>query len=261
VVGLSQSCRACLKNGEDDAPFANVRLIQGVLERSATHDSRPRGLPIVEDRIADGLRLLCSPDVMATVASRSRYRASKRVLDILFALIGLVLSAPFFAVFAILIRLDSSGPVFFRQVRVGLGGRLFTILKLRTMHEAMPEDAQIDASRSESERVTRVGHHLRRWSLDELPQFINVLRGDMSLVGPRPELPEIVFSSYQPWQFARFRVPQGMTGWWQVTERGRIRLCEDTADDLVYIERASFWFDLRILLLTIPAVSRQARSG
>jgi lipopolysaccharide/colanic/teichoic acid biosynthesis glycosyltransferase len=99
---------------------------------------------------------------------------------------------------------------------------------------------------------------LRRLSLDELPQLFNVLRGDMSLVGPRPERPEIVLARYEAWQYARFEVPQGLTGWWQITERGHARLCENMTNDLVYIERASFWFDLQILVRTIPAVIRQA---
>jgi lipopolysaccharide/colanic/teichoic acid biosynthesis glycosyltransferase len=84
------------------------------------------------------------------------------------------------------------------------------------------------------------------------------LRGDMSLVGPRPERPEIVLSRYEQWQFQRFLVPQGMTGWWQITDRGRTVLCDDTEDDLYYLSRASFFFDLKILWLTLPAVVRQA---
>ena len=115
-----------------------------------------------------------------------------------------------------------------------------------------------DANGLESARITGVGRYLRRWSLDELPQLLNVLRGDMTLVGPRPERPDIVRSRYETWQYRRFLVPQGMTGWWQVTDRGKTRLCDDTEDDVYYLERASFAFDLKILVMTVPAVVRQS---
>jgi lipopolysaccharide/colanic/teichoic acid biosynthesis glycosyltransferase len=189
------------------------------------------------------------------------YRRSKRALDVILASIALAVSAPLMGILALVIRLDSPGPAFFRQIRVGEGGRLFTMIKLRTMYETSPLYAErADLTELEVHRITRIGSHLRRWSLDELPQLINVLRGDMSLVGPRPERPEIVLTRYERWQFERFRVPQGMTGWWQITDRGKTRLCDDTANDLYYVARASFWFDLRILLRTLPAVARQARS-
>ncbi len=173
---------------------------------------------------------------------------------------GLIVTAPVIGLLGLLVRLDSPGSVFYRQTRVGEGGRLFTIIKLRTMREPTAEESSDDQVDSDIDRVTRVGRHLRRWSLDELPQLLNVLRGEMSLVGPRPERPEIVQSLYEDWQYQRFQVPQGMTGWWQVTDRGHTRLCEDTANDLYYVSRASIWFDLRILAMTLPAVARQARN-
>jgi lipopolysaccharide/colanic/teichoic acid biosynthesis glycosyltransferase len=186
----------------------------------------------------------------------ARYRYAKRSLDLLVAALGLIACAPVIGLLALLVRFDSPGPAFFVQLRVGQYGRLFPIFKLRTMRVADPAEAA--GFLDDDVRVTRVGRALRRWSLDELPQLINVLRGDMSLVGPRPERPEIVLARYQEWQYARFEVPQGLTGWWQITDRGRRRLCDDSTNDLVYLEQASFWLDLKILVLTLPAVIRQA---
>lgn len=186
----------------------------------------------------------------------ARYRYAKRSLDLVVAIFGLIICAPVIAVLALLVRLDSPGPAFFIQSRVGQYGTLFPIFKLRTMRLADP--SQSPEYVDDHARVTRVGRVLRRWSLDELPQLINVVRGDMSLVGPRPERPEIVLTHYEEWQYARFEVPQGLTGWWQITDRGHKRLCDDSTNDLVYLDRASFWFDLKILALTIPAVIRQA---
>ncbi|HEX7103629.1 MAG TPA: sugar transferase [Nitrolancea sp.] len=186
----------------------------------------------------------------------ARYRCAKRSLDLIVAALGLVVCAPVIALLALIVRLDSQGPAFFVQTRVGQNGKLFRIYKLRTMRG--PEPQGIADYRDDEARVTRVGRYLRRWSLDELPQLFNVIRGDMSLVGPRPERPGIVLAHYEAWQYARFDVPQGLTGWWQITDRGYTPLCDDTANDLVYLDRASFWFDVMILAHTIPAVIRQA---
>ena len=193
-------------------------------------------------------------------------RAAKRAFDLLVAALALVLAAPAMAAIALAIGLDSPGPVLFRQERVGEGGRRFQMLKFRTMvvgaQERERELAQGDddggpptfEKRPDDPRVTRVGRVLRRWSLDELPQLLNVLRGDMSLVGPRPELPWLV-EQYEPWQRKRFAVPQGMTGWWQVNGRSR-RADHDlrAEDDLYYIRNWSLWLDLRILARTVRAV-------
>jgi lipopolysaccharide/colanic/teichoic acid biosynthesis glycosyltransferase len=182
---------------------------------------------------------------------------AKRLLDVVVALAGLVACAPLFLILALLIKLDSPGPVFFLQERVGYRGRIFRMVKFRTMvpNSACPPADGVH-KRPGDPRVTRIGRFLRRTSLDELPQLINVLRGEMSLVGPRPEMVEIVLSRYQPWQYRRFLVPQGLTGWWQVTGRSTKVMHEHTEDDLYYIANASFWFDLKILLRTIPAVLR-----
>lgn len=185
------------------------------------------------------------------------YIVAKRILDVVVALVGLVVCAPLFLIIAVLIKLDSPGPVFFQQVRVGYRGRFFRMVKFRTMvvgsERAVPNGSH---KRPDDPRVTRVGRWLRRTSLDELPQLLNVLRGEMSLVGPRPEMVEIVLQHYEPWQYQRFLVPQGLTGWWQVTGRSTKLMHRHTEDDLYYIAHASLWFDLEILLRTVPAVLR-----
>lgn len=190
-------------------------------------------------------------------------RLVKRAIDVLGALIGLIVSIPFVAVAALAIKLDSPGPVFFWQVRVGENGRLFRIVKLRTMVadaearldnlvdlDTLPEPA---FKLQHDPRITRVGRLLRRTSLDEAPQFYNVLRGDMSLVGPRPEEVRIV-QLYRDDQRRRLAVKPGMTGPMQISGRGDLPFAERLQLELDYIEHYSLWRDLEILLRTIPAI-------
>ncbi|MBM4432343.1 MAG: sugar transferase, partial [Chloroflexi bacterium] len=164
------------------------------------------------------------------------------------------------------IKLDSAGPVLFRQQRVGWHGRLFLIYKYRTMtsgaennqEEILEQDENgrhFLRKRKGDPRVTRAGHTLRRWSLDELPQLINVLKGEMSLVGPRPELPLLV-QDYEPWQHKRFSVPPGITGWWQITGRSDQPSSLHVEQDLHYVRNYSLWLDLQILVRTIGVVIR-----
>lgn len=191
------------------------------------------------------------------------YHPVKRLLDIFGALtgmLGLVALLPFLA---LAIRLNSSGPVFFVQTRVGKNGRKFRFIKLRTMSvdsdlpdtmlDLINETGGITFKSARDPRVTRVGRWLRNLSLDELPQFINVLRGDMSLVGPRPPLVSEV-ERYSETQMLRLSVPQGMTGLWQVLGRSLLKFEEMVDLDLYYIKNASLTLDLWILALTIPAV-------
>jgi len=166
---------------------------------------------------------------------------------------------------ALAIKLDSPGPVLFSQERVGENGRRFRMLKFRTMvPDAEHLQAQVTRLNDEGHpvykirhdpRITRVGRFLRRWSLDELPQLFNVLRGEMSLVDPRPEQVFVV-EQYEPWQRQRLAVPPGMTGWWQVSGRSDLPLHLNTQYDLFYIRNYSLWLDLKILWLTIGAVLR-----
>jgi exopolysaccharide biosynthesis polyprenyl glycosylphosphotransferase len=206
------------------------------------------------------------PLVRLTAPSlRGQQLVLKRVLDVAGALAGLILFAPLFAAIALLVKLDPPGSVLFRQQRVGRGGRLFEILKFRTM--VTGADAQLDRLRDLSvyrdprlfkvlrdPRVTRVGRWLRRTSLDELPQLWNVLRGDMSLVGPRPALPAEV-ALYEKHHYARFDAKPGLTGPWQVSGRNEITdFNEVVLLETRYIHDWSIVSDLVILLRTIPAV-------
>ena len=211
--------------------------------------------------------------------SRHVYFVCKRVLDVLMA--GLLLPAlfPVMLLVAILIKLDSRGPVLFVQERIGVkrrirGGRVawelytFSFYKFRSMVcDADPTPHQMYFTNfrlgcvgrdqsfklTEDSRHTRVGSILRRTSLDELPQLVNVLKGEMSLVGPRPALLYEVLM-YDEAHYERFRATPGITGWWQATARSRVGFDEMIRMDIDYTHRSGFWFDLKILLLTIPAV-------
>jgi exopolysaccharide biosynthesis polyprenyl glycosylphosphotransferase len=192
-------------------------------------------------------------------------RLIKRLFDLAVSGLLLLVLSPLMLGIVLLITLDSPGPVLFRQRRVGEGGRLFWMAKFRSMVEGaeqketdllenMADGQPLFAKTPYDSRVTRVGRLLRRTSLDELPQLLNVLKGEMSLVGPRPELPWLV-ELYEPWQRKRFAVPQGMTGWWQVNGRmNRADPGQRLEDDLFYIRNYSLWLDLRILWKTIKAV-------
>jgi lipopolysaccharide/colanic/teichoic acid biosynthesis glycosyltransferase len=192
----------------------------------------------------------------------------KRTLDLFGATVGLLLLSPVFVVIAVLIKLDSRGPVFFRQERVGHGGRTFWMLKFRTMRDGADDEkpgmAHLNASGdsrlfkiTDDPRVTRVGARLRRWSLDELPQLWNVLMGDMSLVGPRPFF-EGDLAEYDEHHFVRLGAKPGITGLWQVNGRSSVVDFEEVVQlDRDYIERWSLWLDVQILSRTLPAVLRR----
>jgi exopolysaccharide biosynthesis polyprenyl glycosylphosphotransferase len=194
-------------------------------------------------------------------------RVVKRLFDLIVGGVVLVLLSPLMLVAALATRLDSPGPILLRQQRVGEGGRPFRMLKFRTMRVGAEAEEQqlaqetgkgppVLVKRFDDPRITRVGHVLRRLSIDELPQLLNVLEGDMSLVGPRPELPWMV-ERYEPQHRKRFAVPQGMTGWWQVNGRSdRADYALRIEDDLYYIRNWSIWLDLRILWMTVGAVLR-----
>lgn len=177
----------------------------------------------------------------------------KRGIDICVAAVGLVLFAPLFTVIALLIRLDSSGPVFFRQVRPGLHGKPFVLYKFRTMREAFDEDGK---PLPDEKRLTRLGYFLRSTSLDELPELYNVLKGEMSLVGPRPLLMEYL-DRYTPEQARRHEVKPGITGWAQVHGRNALSWEEKFRLDVWYVDHRSLLLDLKILLLTFWKVLRR----
>lgn len=178
--------------------------------------------------------------------------AMKRVVDVAVALPLLVISLPVALLIAVWIRLDSPGPILFRHDRIGLNGRRFRLWKFRTMtQETKPYDTA--PTDPDDPRVTRVGRWLRRYSLDEMPQLVNVLRGEMSMVGPRPEMPQIV-EKYEPWQRIRLEVKPGVTGLWQIIGRKNLPLELNLEYDLYYIKNQSLLLDVVILIKTIPAV-------
>ncbi|MBN1119633.1 MAG: sugar transferase [Anaerolineae bacterium] len=193
-------------------------------------------------------------------------RLVKRIFDLIVSIIGLIPALLVMGIIALVIRLDSPGPAIFKQERYGEGGKIFTMIKFRTMYidaekrrdEVITHDenGNIIHKRADDPRVTRVGRWLRRTSLDELPNLFNVLTGDMSLVGPRPEMPWLV-EKYEPWQRKRFEVPQGMTGWWQISGRADKPMHLHTEEDLFYIRNYSLWLDIQILLRTAGAVTRR----
>ena len=182
----------------------------------------------------------------------------KRAFDIVLGSMALVITAPIMLIVTFAILLDDGWPVFFSQRRVGENGRLFWIHKLRTMDkgnsvQGVATQKSHPEKRLGDPRITRVGRFLRRASLDELPNLWNVLRGEMSLVGPRPELPWVV-DEYKPWQRQRLSVQPGMTGWWQIQGRGEVPLRENVELDLYYIQNYSPLLDLMILWRTIWVV-------
>jgi len=179
--------------------------------------------------------------------------AMKRGIDIFGALIGLMLFAPVIAVFCLLVRMESRGPVFYKQRRIGLNGRPFEILKIRSMKVDAEADGAPGWTVKDDPRRLKVGGFMREWNIDELPQFLNVLSGDMSLVGPRPERPELIegFKEEIPHYNVRHNIKPGVTGWAQVNGlRGDTCLRERVKFDLDYIENWNFFLDLQIMLMT-----------
>lgn len=186
-------------------------------------------------------------------AGRRGYRAAKRVLDVVAAGAALVVLSPVLAAAALAVRLRLGAPVLFAQRRPGLGGRPFTMLKLRTMRDATGPDGR---PLPDAERLTPLGRFLRASSIDELPELVNVLRGEMSLVGPRPLLMEYL-PLYTPEQARRHDVPPGITGWAQVNGRNAISWDEKFRLDTWYAEHCSLGLDLRILFLTVWKIVRR----
>ena len=205
------------------------------------------------------------------------YALAKRALDLTLASLGLVFSGPVMLGVAAAVKLDSPGPVLFRQERLGAGGRPFTIYKFRTMrsdadsavHRAhvtrllrrdetspgggAPDPGRIWKPIGRDPRLTRMGRLLRRSHLDELPQLFNIVRGEMSVVGPRPPIPYEV-ELYEDWQRRRLAVRPGLTGLWQVSGWGRLTFEEGVLLDLEYVDRRSFWLDLSIMFRTLRRV-------
>ena len=203
------------------------------------------------------------PPVSRAEATTFYQRRGKRILDVILASLALLFLLPLFAVIALAIRLDGPGPILYRSWRVGECGRLFRFLKFRSMvhgadrvRDALLHLNEVDGpvfKIARDPRITRVGAILRRTSLDELPQLWNVLRGDMTLVGPRPPLHEEVLK-YESWQLKRLSVRPGLTCLWQISGRSHIGFDEWMRLDLEYIEDRSCLLDLKIILRTLPAI-------
>jgi exopolysaccharide biosynthesis polyprenyl glycosylphosphotransferase len=190
-------------------------------------------------------------------------RLVKRGFDLFFGTLAMLLALPIMALISLVIWIFNGRPVFFVQKRVGENGRIFEIYKFRTMVknadqiknevERTDEEGNLIHKSEDDPRVTGLGRFLRRFSLDELPQLFNVIRGTMSLVGPRPELPYLV-EKYQAWQRKRFAVQPGLTGWWQINGRSERLMHLHTEDDLYYINNYTLWLDIQILIRTIWTV-------
>lgn len=230
----------------------------GLLRRLERHAIDVRIVPDVQPRYLPVNMAVSELEGMPILSYRESPLAGiggvlKRATDIAGACLALVLFAPVMALIVVLVRLDSPGPVIFRQTRVSLGGEVFQIFKFRTMRTVGQEQPEPGWTERGDRRITRIGWFLRRTSLDELPQLLNVLRGEMALVGPRPERPELIDRFREDWRgyMLRQHVKAGMTGWAQVHGyRGDSSLRKRLQYDLFYIRNWSLWLDLRILALT-----------
>jgi lipopolysaccharide/colanic/teichoic acid biosynthesis glycosyltransferase len=253
-----------------------LQVISALREHNVQIDVVPRLFealsPSAHVHSVEGLPLLSVPPARIPRSSR----LIKRSVDIVGSAILIALTAPLMLLIALLIRRGSRGPTFFRQERLGIDMRSFTLLKFRTMRDGTDDEPhreylkQIASADAEpginklykldrSDVITPVGRWLRRTSLDELPQILNVLRGDMSLVGPRPAIP-YELELYAPHHFERFLVPAGLTGLWQVEARAHSTFREALDLDVVYARSWSLGLDLRLLLRTPPVMFRQGET-
>ena len=246
-------------------PQVSNRLVRGLLDAGLYVDLASSLSDISVDRLAT--RNL-GPTLATWIAPRPRggWRGrAKRAFDVAVTAVGLVVLAPVFAVVALAVRLGSPGPILFRQERVGRDGVSFDMLKFRSMVvDAEERQAELLAENegagplfkmAADPRVTRVGRILRKTSLDELPQLINVLRNEMSLVGPRPAL-RAEMAEWDPDLYDRLQVKPGITGMWQVSGRSSTTFDQYTRLDLYYVHNWSLWVDVSILARTVPAVLR-----
>lgn len=235
--------------------FQTPRLMEKAVAIPAADDQLSDAVcPVLMDEVFSG-------DAASIVSPCPRW---KRIMDVVGATLALVVLSPLLAAIAVMIRCASPGPVLFRQQRYGLDGRPFTLWKFRTVktgesptrhhtHVTQLMESNVPLRKLDEQlAIVPGGWLLRRLGLDELPQLVNVLRGDMSLVGPRPDV--LPFESYQSWQRRRFAVLPGITGLWQVSGKNSTTFTTMIRLDLTYIRQRSLWFDLVILAKTIPAV-------
>lgn len=180
----------------------------------------------------------------------------KRGLDIIFSALGLILLSPVFIILVVSIKLDSKGPVFFKQKRVGLHKKLFPILKFRTMRIDTPKDCPTHLLKNPDQYITKTGAFLRKTSLDELPQIFNILKGDMSIVGPRPALWNQEDLIAERDKYGANDVVPGLTGWAQINGRDELPIPVKAKLDGFYVEHLSFWLDIKIIVMTFFSVLR-----
>lgn len=264
------------ETGMDGAEQVKTKLLEGLREQDALGAEAPlvkisiHAFPKEEcpgKKIPDDLKLY--PDLARKSSFKKKALIFKRAVDIAGSISGLIIFSPFFIIIPVLIKLTSKGPVFFRQKRAGSLGQTFTFLKFRSMHagstdaihsdyikKLITEDSAWEAGQkkvykiSNDPRITSVGKFLRKTSLDELPQFLNVLAGDMSLVGPRPPIP-YEMECYELWHWRRvMEAKPGLTGLWQVSGRSAKSYNEMVRLDIRYMEQWSFWLDLKIIFMT-----------
>ncbi|MBB1071738.1 sugar transferase [Limosilactobacillus reuteri] len=203
------------------------------------------------------------------IRSRFIYHSMKRLFDIVAATCGIVILSPLIIIIAVLIKGEDHGPIFYKQVRVGKNGKTFKMYKFRSMFvnadkmlDKLKEQNDVDGpmfKMKDDPRVTKIGHFIRKHSLDELPQFLNVLKGDMSLVGPRPPLPSEV-EEYSEYDKQRLFVTPGCTGLWQATKRNEVGFNEMVQLDIEYIKKANLLFDLWIIWKTVEIVIKPNES-
>ncbi|MBI3651525.1 MAG: sugar transferase [Acidobacteria bacterium] len=263
-----------------DSRISPGRMFHTLMECGRNHHIKYRVIPDLFD---------CLPGKteIATIGSlpmiklyeeplRGSQKALKRSLDVLVALIVLLLTWPIWLVLAMLIKRESPGPAFLKQERVGMDGKMFLMIKFRSMHDGVDDQAHRDLMKKmingedvnqgtdheplygklkDDPRLTKIGSWMRRYSIDELPQMLNVLMGQMSIVGPRPPIPYEV-RHYQDWHRSRFHVKPGITGLWQVSGRNRLHFEEMVRLDIFYIENWSVWLDLKIMFKTLPVMLR-----
>ncbi|MBD0329622.1 MAG: sugar transferase [Thermoleophilia bacterium] len=276
--------------GQESWSLGDVEEVPALLDRQAVDEvivtdgipERPL-LELVEQAHARGVTVRVAPRTTQLLTHRAEYVPgqgtplfelhppalagidwlAKRAFDVVVSALALVVGLPLWLLIAAAIRLDSPGPVLYRDRRIGLGEREFSMLKFRTMHaDAAERQPQLEEANEadgalfklrDDPRVTRVGRVLRRFSLDEAPQVLNVLRGEMSLVGPRP-LPLRDFEQLEPWHRKRYLVLPGMTGLWQIGGRSDLSFDDLVRLDFYYLDNWSIWLDISILLKTVPAV-------
>jgi exopolysaccharide biosynthesis polyprenyl glycosylphosphotransferase len=285
ICGLAELPEAVRETGANEVIIADPTVSGDFLFEAMMRLGRRRG---VEFRVAPGLfnslprktevdQIGALPVVTLFREPLSQTaRLAKRAFDLLISAAALLLLAPLWLLIAALVKLDSRGPILYRQERVGMDGRVFLFLKFRTMRTDSSDAEHREYQRRyisgaadtnlgdttrpvyklhADPRITRVGRVLRRLSLDELPQLLNVLRGEMSIVGPRPPIPYEV-ESYALWHRRRLDMKPGLTGLWQVSGRNRLSFDEMVRLDLYYIENWSLWLDLKIILRTLPVMIR-----